>query len=1056
MPVSHEVPIAIVGIGCRLPGGVRSPEEFWQLLCDEKDALCGFPDDRGWDLVRLFHPDPDHRGTVPTQRGGFLDRTGEFDAGFFGIPPREAVAMDPQQRLMLEVSWEALERAEIDPRSLRGTATGVFTGVIYGEYAAARLMRAPGGMEKYDEFFYTGTGGSVVSGRVAYTLGLQGPAISVDTACSSSLVALHLACQALRSGDCELALVGGVTVLSTPGVLLELGRQGVLTADERVKAFSATADGTALGEGAGVLVLERLSDARSRGRRILAVVRSTAVNQDGASDGLRAPNGVAQRLVIQRALAAAGLAPGEIDMVEAHGTGTRRGDEIEARALQEAYGQNRTDGQPLWLGSVKPNIGHTQAASGVTGVIKAVLALQHGVLPRTLYVEEPTRRVDWSSAAVRVLDRARAWPETGRPRRAGVSSFGISGTNVHAILEQAPAPVSEVAFTAPGGTRPMAVGRFPWVVSARSDTALRAQAQRLLDHVGQVPGVDAADIAFSLATTRTAFEHRAVVTGRDRDELLSGTRALAAGRPAASLIRGTASAGPGPLFLFPGQGSQWTGMAAELLSCSTAFHRYVEEWDAALAPYVDWSLLNVLRGADGAPWLDRVDVVQPVLCAVMVSLAGLWRDYGVEPAAVCGHSQGEIAAACVAGALSVPDAARAVALRSKALLALAGRGAMLSVNLAEEEVVPQLAPWEGRLSLAAVNGPDSSVVCGDPDAVDALADRCRAHGVRVHRIAVDYASHSSQVAEVRERILDDLDPLEPRPPRVPFYSTVSAAPLGTTVLDAAYWYENLRRPVRFEQTVRRQLDDGYRVFVEVSPHPLLAAGIQDTAGAAGVDIAVLGTLHRGEGGGARMLTALAEAWTHGAEADFSAVFAGTGARRTALPTYAFQRTCYLPDPPEHLSDARDPSGATASPAPTPDALPKEQAPLLGRLGSVPEREREFVLLGLVREHVAALLGYEDPADVPPGRAFREIGLTSVTGVALSRRLSTETGLRLPSAAVYEHPTPTALARYLQGELTGPNGQAPAGRAPSRPDSLEAIETMDEASLLRLAGEEADP
>ncbi|WP_420831576.1 type I polyketide synthase [Amycolatopsis lexingtonensis] len=847
---SSDEPIAIVGMSCRFPGGVTSPEDLWRLLDDGVDAIGEFPADRGWDVEALYDPEP-QPGKTYVRAGGFLDGAADFDPGFFGISPREALAMDPQHRLLLEAAWEAFERAGIDPGTLRGSRTGVFAGLMYHDYGPL----LSDGADDVEGFLGVGNSGSVASGRIAYTFGLEGPAVTVDTACSSSLVGLHLAVQSLRSGECTMALAGGATVMATPGTFVEFSHQRGLSRDGRCKAFSADADGAGWAEGVGMLLVERLSDARRLGHPVLAVVRGTAVNQDGASNGLTAPNGPSQQRVIRAALANAGLRPSDVDVVEAHGTGTSLGDPIEADALLATYGQDRA--HPLLLGSVKSNIGHAQAAAGVAGVVKMVLALGHDTVPRTLHASTPTPHVDWSSGAIRLLAEPEPWPSTGRPRRAAVSSFGISGTNAHVILEAAPA----VEQAAVERVVPPVV---PWVFSARSAEAVRAQAA-LVDG-------DPLDVGFSLVTTRALFEHRTVVLDGDA-------------------ITGVARPGRRVVFVFPGQGSQWTGMGRELLGSSPVFAARMAECAAALEPFVDWKLLDALDGD-----LERVDVVQPVLWAVMVSLAEVWRSYGVEPDAVVGHSQGEIAAAVVAGGLSLEDGARVVALRSKAILRLSGLGGMVSLAAPVERARELIAPWDGRISVAAVNGPSSVVVSGEASALDELLASA---DVRARRIAVDYASHSAQVEMLADELMSVLAEVKPRSGRIPFVSAVTGEVLDTAGLDAAYWYRNLREPVRFDQAIGGLLDSGHTAFVECSAHPVLTAGVEETADAR--EVVATGTLRRDDGGADRLARSLAEAFVAGVPVDWTVVFRGTGAARVELSTYPFRHRRFWPSEAEPRS-----------------------------------------------------------------------------------------------------------------------------------------------------------
>ncbi|OBJ37394.1 polyketide synthase [Mycobacterium colombiense] len=866
-------PIAIVGMSCRFPGGVDSPEALWQMVADGRDVISEFPDDRGWDVASLYDPDPDARHKCYVNTGGFVDGVADFDPAFFGIAPSEALAMDPQHRMLLELSWEALERAGIDPSGLRGSATGVFAGLIVQGYG----MLA----EEIEGYRLTGMTSSVASGRVSYVLGLEGPAVSVDTACSSSLVALHMAVQSLRSGECDLALAGGATVNATPTVFVEFSRHRGLAPDGRCKAYAGAADGVGWSEGGAILVVERLSDAQRLGHPVLAVVRGSAVNQDGASNGLTAPNGPSQQRVVRAALANAGLSAADVDVVEGHGTGTTLGDPIEAQALLATYGQDRSE--PLWLGSIKSNMGHTQAAAGVAGVIKMVQAMRHETLPATLHVDAPSPHVDWSAGSVSLLTEAQPW-NVERPRRAGVSSFGISGTNAHVIVEAAPAaPAREAA-----PVRPV----VPWALTAKSASALAAQAARLAEYVRAHSDLDVADIGWSLAG-RATFEHRAVVVGGDRDRLLAGLDELANDDPTGSVIRGTATPAGKTVFVFPGQGSQWPGMAIELLDTAPVFAQQIRDCEEAFAEFVDWSLTGVLRGAPDAPGLDRVDVVQPVLFAVMVSLAELWKSIGVSPDAVIGHSQGEIAAAYVAGALSLQDAARVVTLRSKLLTALAGPGGMLSIACSTERARELLAPYGNRVSIAAVNGRSAVVVSGDGAALDELVGFCADLELRTRRIDVDYASHSVEVEAIRADLAEVLAGIEPRSSRIAFFSTVTGNRLDTAGLDADYWYRNIRQTVQFDQAVRSAAEHGYRTFIESSPHPALVAGIEDTAndhvssGAEAAEVTVVPTLGRDDGGLDRFLTSAASAFVAGVSVRWRGALDGAGF--VELPTYAFDR-----------------------------------------------------------------------------------------------------------------------------------------------------------------------
>ncbi|MEV6766746.1 thioester reductase domain-containing protein [Streptomyces sp. NPDC051105] len=1033
---AKDEPVAIVGMACRLPGDVRGPEDLWRLVAEGRDAIGAAPTDRGWDLDGRFDDDPDSVGKTYVREGGFLEGATKFDAEFFGISDREATAMDPQQRLLLEVGWEALERAGIDPASLKDGRTGVFVGVAGQSYIAV-----DGWPEEFEGYLMTGALGAAASGRIAYTLGLQGPAITVDTACSSSLVALHLAANALRRGECTLALAGGATVAGTMIGQVDFSRQRGLARDGRCKPFAAEADGLGWGEGAGVVVLERLSDARRSGHEVLAIVRGSAVNQDGASNGLTAPSGPAQQKVIRQALEDAQLSPSDVDAVEAHGTGTKLGDPIEAQALLAVYGRHRASGEPLWLGSVKSNIGHAMAAAGVAGVIKTVEALRRGVLAKSLHSATPTPLVNWESGDVRLLQESRPWPRTGAPRRAAISGFGVSGTNAHVILEQAP-PVDRPAAEDRPEDRVRNPGAVPALLSAAGAEALREQARRLHTHLEADPDADVLDVAFSLATTRAVLKHRAAVVAEDRETLLKGLRALADGTPRGP--QGIVDARPVTAFVFSGQGAQYVGMGRELCERFPEFRTTFETVCAAFEPYLDRPLLEVVLEGDGE-LLHQARYGQPAMFALQTALHRLLQHLGVRPDAVTGHSLGELSAAHAAGVLELADAVVLVAARGRLMGELPTDGAMIAVEANEAEVRPLLRGHESLASVAAVNSGNSVVVSGDERTVLDIADTFTARGRKAKRLTTTHAGHSPKIDGMLEEFRRVAETVTYHDPVLGFVSTVTGRQAdGSVVATPEYWVRNLRETVRFHQAVDTLRETGTTTFVEVGLDAVLTPVIEEPG--------ALSLLRRKVPDLTALTTALATLHTQGLAIDWRLFYESTGAARVDLPTYAFQPRRFWLDHHRHTTDL----GSLG--------LQTTEHPLLGAAVSLAGSD-SVVFSGRisVRSHPWLAGHMSDGVPVVPDAALVEMGVRAgdEVGCTVLERLVVDVPVTLPAEGALDlqvlvsepdeagrrtlgihsrpHGSEGQWTRHAFGDLTAMSGERPFTLAAWPPPDVVHVE-----------------
>lgn len=1024
---SINEPVAVIGVGCRFPGDIDGPERLWDFLTEKKCAITAYPD-RGFTNAGTF-----------AESGGFLKDVAGFDNRFFDIPPDEALRMDPQQRLLLEVSWEALEHAGIIPESLRLSRTGVFVGVSSTDYV--RLVSASA-QQKSTIWDNTGGSSSIIANRISYFLDIQGPSIVIDTACSSSLVAVHLACRSLSTWDCDIALVGGTNVLISPEPWGGFREAGILSQTGCCHAFDKSADGMVRGEGCGVIVLQRLSDARLEGRRILAILTGSAVNQDGKSNGIMAPNPSAQIGVLENACKSARVDPLEIGYVEAHGTGTSLGDRIEAHALGMAFGRKRPGSGPLMIGSIKPNIGHLEGAAGIAGLIKAVLMVERGSLLPSGGFTEPNPAIPFTELGLRVVDELQEWPVVaGRPRRAGVSSFGFGGTNAHVIVEEA-GSVGADTVSGRADVGGSGGGVVAWVISGKTASALAAQAGRLGRYVRARPALDVVDVGYSLVSTRSVFDHRAVVVGQTRDELLAGLAGVVAGRPEAGVVCGVGKPAGKTAFVFAGQGSQWLGMGSELYAAYPVFAEALDAVVDELDRHLRYPLRDVIWGHD-QDLLNTTEFAQPALFAVEVALYRLLMSWGVRPGLVLGHSVGELAAAHVAGALCLPDAAMLVAARGRLMQALPAGGAMFAVQAREDEVAPMLGH---DVSIAAVNGPASVVISGAHDAVSAIADRLRGQGRRVHRLAVSHAFHSALMEPMIAEFTAVAAELSVGLPTIPVISNVTGQLVADDFASADYWARHIRAVVRFGDSVRSAHCAGASRFIEVGPGGGLTSLIE--ASLADAQIVSVPTLRKDRPEPVSVMTAAAQGFVSGMGLDWASVFSGYRPKRVELPTYAFQHQKFWLAPAPSVSD---PTAAGQIGASDGGAELLASSGFAARLAGRSADEQLAAAIEVVCEHAAAVLGRDGAAGLDAGQAFADSGFNSLSAVELRNRLTAVTAVTLPATAIFDHPTPTELAQYLITQIDGHGSSAAAAANPA-----ERIDALTDLFLQACdAGRDAD-